>query len=267
MRYALVLVAACGAKAPQGTWVEHDAPGARIGDTHATPAETARVAIAFDPATLTAAQIDALDEAAVRATLDKLADAAPAARVALRGARLAHHRGDDAASRAFVARAATAADHASVKAELDALAKLTAVPVVDAKLVAVLLPLSGRFAGIGSELRAAIQLAPTEGTKWLFVDTKGEADGAAAAVEQADAKGAIAILGPVGEREAISAARAASLRGIPIALLAPADGADPSAGVFRVVDSPADEGRAVARLAAADSFPTAGVLAPRDDVG
>jgi ABC-type branched-subunit amino acid transport system substrate-binding protein len=37
--------------------------------------------------------------------------------------------------------------------------------------------------------------------------------------------------------------------------------------VFRLAWSPADEGRAVARMAAADSFPTVAVLAPRDDVG
>ncbi len=37
--------------------------------------------------------------------------------------------------------------------------------------------------------------------------------------------------------------------------------------MFRAVDSPADEGRAVARLAAARGFPTVAVLAPRDDVG
>ncbi|MGN6104582.1 MAG: penicillin-binding protein activator, partial [Kofleriaceae bacterium] len=133
--------------------------------------------------------------------------------------------------------------------------------------IAVLLPLSGRFAAIGAELKAAIQLAPAAGASWLFLDTHGDPAGAAAAVETAYARGAAAILGPVGTREAIAAARAASLRGIPIALLAPADGADPAAGVFRVVESPADEGRAVARLAAAEGFPTVAVLRPRDDVG
>jgi outer membrane PBP1 activator LpoA protein len=80
-------------------------------------------------------------------------------------------------------------------------------------------------------------------------------------------KGAAAILGPGGQREAIAAARAASLHGIPIGLLAPDDGADPSAGVFRLVGSPADEGRAVAQLAHDEGFPTVGVFAPRDDVG
>src|SRR5262249_28862394 len=115
--------------------------------------------------------------------------------------------------------------------------------------------------------RAAIELAPAAGARWLWLDTRGTAEGAIAAVETAAAKGAVGILGPVGQREALAAARTAALRGLPIALLAPADGADPSAGVFRAVASPADEGRAVARLAAQDSFPTVGVLAPRDDVG
>lgn len=264
---AIVVLAACGSKPPQGAWVEREAHG--IGQSHVEPVagEAAPVAITFDPTKLTPAQIDELDEPTVRAAIDRLADAAPTARLALRGARLAHHRGDDAIARAFVARAAGAADQASVKTELDVLARSIAAPHVDPKIVAVLLPLSGRFSSIGTELKAAIQLAPAEGATWLFLDTKGEPDAATAAVEQAFAKGAVAILGPVGEREAVAAARAASLRQLPIALLAPADGADPSAGVFRVVESPADEGRAVAHVAAGDSFPTVGVLAPRDDVG
>lgn len=264
---ALALLAACGSKPPPSTWVEKDTHGAQLGASHAEPDEPAPISITFDPTKLTEAQIDELDEPTIRGALDKLGDAAPAARVALRGARLAHHRGDDAVARSFVARAASAADLATVKPALDALAKSIAAPHVDPKIIAVLLPLSGRFSSIGVELKAAIQLAPAEGASWLFLDTKGEPDAAAAAVETAFAKGAVAILGPVGEREAIAAARAASLRSLPIALLAPADGADPSAGVFRVVDSPADEGRAVARIAAEDSFPTVGVFAPRDDVG
>ena len=263
----LALLAACGSKPPPSTWVEKDTHGAQLGASHVEPDEPAPISIAFDPTKLTEAQIDELDEPTVRGALDKLGDAAPAARVALRGARLAHHRGDDAVARSFVARAASAADLATVKPALDVLAKSIAAPHVDPKIIAVLLPLSGRYSSIGVELKAAIQLAPAEGASWLFLDTKGEPDAAAAAVETAFAKGAVAILGPVGEREAVAAARAAALRQLPIALLAPADGADPSSGVFRVVDSPADEGRAIARIAADDSFPTVGVFAPRDDVG
>jgi biotin carboxyl carrier protein len=52
-------------------------------------------------------------------------------------------------------------------------------------LIAVLLPLTGRFASIGIELRTAIQLAPATGTTWMFLDTRGDPDAARAAVEAA----------------------------------------------------------------------------------
>jgi ABC-type branched-subunit amino acid transport system substrate-binding protein len=264
-RLALVLLAACGPKVQTGGFEHED-----LGRAHATPKPSTPAATptkVVDLAKLDAATIDELDLATASAVIDELGDRKPAARVALRAARLAHHQGDDAEARALIARATTAADEADVHAELSKLASELAEPPVDRKTVAVLLPLSGRYAALGSELRTAISLAPPDGTSWMFLDTKGEPDAAAAAVEQAAAKGAVAILGPVGTREAISAARAASLHGIPIGLLAPADGADAASGVFRLVNSPADEGRAVARLAQADNFPTVGVFAPRDDVG
>jgi ABC-type branched-subunit amino acid transport system substrate-binding protein len=272
-RLALALgLAACGARPPQPSWIEQDDP--RGSEHHASrpagaaPADPAAVATA-DPARLAASPelIDALDEPMVLAALARAGGAAPAARLALRAARLAHHRGDAAQARAMVARARGAADEPAVRAELAQLAAQLAQPPVDPKRVAVLLPLTGRFAAIGAELKLAIQLAPAAGTSWLFLDTRGEPAGAAAAVDAAAGQGAIAILGPVGDREAIAAARAAALHGVPIALLAPADGADAASGVFRAVGSPADEGRAAARLAARESFPTVAVLAPRDDVG
>jgi ABC-type branched-subunit amino acid transport system substrate-binding protein len=260
-----LVVAACGrppeAREPDSrSWIEHDAPG----NTHATAPARARVSAvpAIDPG-----RIDEYDEPTIRAALDALGDRAPSARLALRGARIAHHRGDDREAREWLARAAAAADAAEVHAEIAALGGELRAPDVDPALVAVLLPLSGSYAALGAELRAAIDLAPARGTRWLYFDTQGTPAGAAAAAETAAGKGAIAILGPVGQREAIAAARVAAWTGVPIALLAPADGADPAAGVFRLVASPADEARAVARLAAEDSFPTVGVLAPRDDVG
>jgi len=265
---SIVTLCACGARAPRGEWVEREG-GLGVGQSHATGEGGAGESsgAVLDVATLDAAAIDLLDEATVLTALERIGDAAPAARLALRAARLAHHRGDAADARALIARASSAADEPANHAELAALAISLAAPPVDPDVIAVLLPLTGRFASIGSELRTAIQLAPASGTTWLFLDTRGEPDGAAAAVEAAVAKGAVGILGPVGQREAIVAARAASLHQIPIALLAPADGADPAAGVFRLVDSPADEGREVARLAAAESFPTVAVFAPRDDLG
>jgi len=266
VRVLLVLaLAACGPKV-QPSWVEREAP---LGESHAS-ADPRGTPAPVDISKVDLTNPDALDEATVLTVLERIGDAAPAATMALRAARLAHHRGDDGDARALLARAASAADEPSVHAQLAELAKAVAAPAVATATIAVLLPLSGRFAAIGSELRTAIlasQAQAAPGTNWIFLDTKGEADGASAAVEQAYAKGAIGILGPVGQREALAAARAASLRGMPIVLLAPGDGADPAAGVFRMVDSPADEGRAAAHVAQIEGYPAVGVFAPRDDIG
>jgi ABC-type branched-subunit amino acid transport system substrate-binding protein len=266
-----VLVVACGAKPPPGTWVERDGLGTSTSDpapiVDGAPTTSGVDVSKIDLKTLDQIKIDALDELTLRAVLDKLGTTAPAARVAVRAARLAWHRGDRGVAQWVLQRATGAADQAAVAADIAALEKQMIAPAVDPKTIAVLLPLTGKYAAIGSELKVAIQLSTSQGTTWLFLDTKGDPDGAIAAVEQAKAKGAAAILGPVGEREAIAAARAAALHGIPIGLLAPADGADPASGVFRLVGSPADEGRAVARLAHDEGFPTVAVFAPRDDVG
>jgi ABC-type branched-subunit amino acid transport system substrate-binding protein len=262
----LLALVACGPKVQQG-WVEREAP---LGTSHAGADTTGGAPAPVDVSKVDLSNIDSLDEATVLTVLERIGDAAPAAALALRAARIAHHRGDDGEARALLARAANAADEPSVHAQLAELAKAVALPPVNPSTIAVLLPLSGRFASIGRELRAAIlqaQATAAPGTTWLFIDTKGEADGASAAVEQAHAKGALGILGPVGQREALAAARAASLRGMPIVLLAPGDGADPAAGVFRMVDSPADEGRAAARVAQVEGYPAVGVFAPRDDLG
>ncbi len=269
-----LLATACGPKAPELPWIEHDVGRQLGGSTHdvgaasgsAAPAPTVDIS-KLDLAHLDAAAIDELDEATARAVVDKLGDAAPAGRVALRAARLAWHRGDAALARSLVARATTAADGARIADAAHALATAIAEPPVSPRTIAVLLPLSGRFASIGNELELAIKLAPASGTTWLFLDTRGDPQTAAAAVDQAIAKGAAAILGPVGVRTALAAARVAAMRGIPIGLLAPADGADPASGVFRLVGSPGDEGRTVARLARDEGFPTVAVLSPRDDVG
>jgi ABC-type branched-subunit amino acid transport system substrate-binding protein len=256
----VLCVAACGAKPPldEPSWIERE-----IDAPHATTPGGARAAApAIDPQ-----RIDEYDERTIRAALDAIGDRAPAGRLALRAARLAHHRGDDGEARSWLARAARAADAAEVREAAAALAAEVAAVPVDAAVVAVLLPLTGPHGALGGELRAAIELAPAAGTRWLFLDTRGTSEGAVVAVEEAARRGAIGVLGPVGQREAIAAARSAALHGLPIALLAPGDGADPGAGVFRLVSSSADEGRAVARLAAEDHFPTVAVLAPRDDIG
>jgi ABC-type branched-subunit amino acid transport system substrate-binding protein len=283
----LIAIAACGGRQREGAWRDDELGRSRVvGRERGTLADaTARLAAAATPAELVGAAVDvaalggdvAAQRDAVIAAIDELSEdelvaayrdadpgKPPAGAIALRLALLAHHRGDQDLARARLADFERAPDPALAERARQLAAETAAA---DPKLVAVLLPLSGRFAPIGEELRAAIELAPRQGATLAFLDTTGDEAGAAAAVDRAAARGAVAILGPVGERESVAAARRAAELGIPIGLLAPADGADPEAGVFRLVGSPADEARAAARLAAAESFPTVAVLAPRDDVG
>ncbi len=192
----------------------------------------------------------------------------PAAAVATRLGALAGHRGDAEAAARWLAIAQAAPDRGDLAPAIEALTtRVAAAAPVNRGLIAVLLPLSGRFAPIGLELKLAIELAPTGGARRLILDTQGDPSVAAAAVDRAAAAGALAILGPVGIHEAEAAARRAAERGLPIALLAPGDGADPDAGVFRLAGSPEAEARAAASIAVALGAPTVGVLAPRDEVG
>ncbi len=217
------------------------------------------VAAAIDRAT--AAELEA-----AWATLDPAR--APAGATALRRALLAHHAGDAAGASTWLARARGAADLAGpLVGSADALGRSLGAPV-DRATIAVLVPRTGRFAGLGKELEVAIRLAASgTGVKLVVLDTGGDEAGAVAAVDHAIAAGAVAILGPVGEREAQAAARRAAAAGVPIAVLAPGDGADPAAGVFRLTTSPADEAVLAAGVAAAEGSPTVGIFAPRDDVG
>lgn len=155
---------------------------------------------------------------------------------------------------------------ASARTELAGLEGALRVAPVSAGLVAVLLPMSGRFAAVGRELSRTLTLAPP-GVTFRVLDTRGDEREAAAMVDRAVEAGAVAILGPVGDREARAAARRAAERGVPIALLAPGDGASRELGVLRLAYSVEDEARAVADWAAANDHRAVAVMAPRDDVG
>jgi branched-chain amino acid transport system substrate-binding protein len=275
---ALGCAVACGPPPKKASWLEVEP-----GQTHATPdravgtEEPPPVIVVSGGHALklsgsrtdVLAAIDAASEADLAATAQTLAPSrAPVGAVAARLAALALHRGDSAGASHWLEVARAAPDHDDVAATLDAVAAQVAkTAAVDRNLIAVLLPLTGRFAPVGAELKLAIELAPADGARRVYLDTQGDPAGAAAAVDRAVAQGAVAILGPVGVREAESAARRAAERGVPIALLAPGDGADPDAGVFRLVGSPESEARAAAAMAVNVGTPTAGVLAPRDDVG
>lgn len=203
----------------------------------------------------------------------------PAAAVALRLARVAAHLGRDQDARAWLARSRDALAAAPGAGELaqharELEASLRTGRQIDAATIAVLLPLSGPYAPLGAEMRAAVQVAAEDAgaARLVFVDTAGDAARAVQAVDQAvDIHGAVAVLGPVGARAGRAAAARAVERGVPIALLAPADGqdsgADPGAGVFRLWSSAAWEAAEAARLAVADGHTRLAVLAPRDEHG
>jgi Periplasmic binding protein len=217
----------------------------------------------------------------------------PAAHVALRLARVAAHLGQEREATAWLARvedAAAGPDQAWMQGEIRALrAALPGARAtgrrVDPALIAVLLPLSGRHALLGGEMRAAIELAATDhrgaaaadaagadaGAKLVFLDTAGDPARAVQAVEDAVGQGAVAILGPVGQQTAVAAAGRAAELGVPIALLAPADDAEPAAdagaGVFRLWSSAAWEAAEAARLAVELGHTRLAVLAPRDEHG
>jgi ABC-type branched-subunit amino acid transport system substrate-binding protein len=169
--------------------------------------------------------------------------------------RIARHRGDAKAARLWAERAGEPASEERV----------------DAGLVAVLLPLSGRHSGIGREMRIAIELAAADrggrGARLRFFDTRGEEAEAERMVEAAHAAGAVAILGPVGQAESRAAATRAALLGLPAAVLAPAVGAAPEVGLFRLWPSPEGEAAEAARLAVEIGHDRLAVLAPRDEQG
>lgn len=296
---ALAAGAACGGARPPTPWLEEE-----LGSSHAEPdplsgAEASSADPSADPATTLsttppafALVRTALDEAersgspaplaralaAVPASalpaLDELAGREPdRLATAYLGAALArrwlHARGPERAlphlRRAKALGAGVPALARELAALEAALGARAAAPLSPRK-VAVLLPLSGRFAAIGRELARAIELAPA-GVTWQLLDTKGEPAQAAAQVDQAIAGGAAVILGPVGEREAIAAARRAGERGIAMALLAPQEGASAELGILRLASSVEDEARAVAEWALANDHRAVAVLSPRDDVG
>src|SRR5690606_18922192 len=213
-----------------------------------------------------AARVDRARAAELEAAWPRMrGGGAAAARVALRLARIAAHRGEEAAARRWLERAGGAPGAAELAAELERAAR------VDPALVAVLLPLSGPHGGLGRALRAAIEIAGARaggrGARLEVLDTRGEEEEAARQVEAAAAAGAVILIGPVGQAEGRAAAARAAALGVPIALLAPGEGADPDAGVFRLMSSAEHEAAEAARLALERGHDRVAVLAPRDEQG
>lgn len=214
------------------------------------------------------------------AALVRIADALPASElrelpgrteaaaiVDLRMALVLRHQGDLAGARRLLKRA----EHATrLGPNLEALRASLARVTVDASKIAVLLPMSGKFAAIGEELWAGMSLAlgQESAASVTVYDTLGTEAGATQAVERALKAGSLLAIGPAGRLESRAAARAASAADLPIALLAPESNAtDSEAGVFRLALSPSFEAEQAAIVAVELGYRVLAVMTPRDETG
>jgi ABC-type branched-subunit amino acid transport system substrate-binding protein/predicted negative regulator of RcsB-dependent stress response len=125
---------------------------------------------------------------------------------------------------------------------------------VNPKLLGIVLPLTGDLKGFADQALNGIALTldlQGRGTLQVeVVDSKGEPDAAADAVEQLAQKGVIAILGPLGISEGLAAATRAQQLGIPILSLSRAEGLTALGEyVFRDMPTSSAQARAVAEYA------------------
>lgn len=122
--------------------------------------------------------------------------------------------------------------------------------------IAILLPLSGRYAPYGELVRRGIELAHAtsrlaKGVRFRFYDTAGDNATAARLVAELAAEPTVqAAIGPLTSGEAPQTSEQAAAAHLPLLLLAPRDGATGSArGVFRHALSAAAQVRSVAEHA------------------
>lgn len=140
-------------------------------------------------------------------------------------------------------------------------------------LLGIALPLTGDLKGFADQalngIALALDLQNRGRVQVEVVDTKGEPDAAADAVDQLAQKGAVAILGPLGIPEGLAAATRAQQLGIPIVSLSRAEGLTALGDhVFRDMPTSRAQARAVAEYAQrklnARSF---GILHPDSSYG
>jgi ABC-type branched-subunit amino acid transport system substrate-binding protein len=119
--------------------------------------------------------------------------------------------------------------------------------------VAVLLPLSGRYAPYGELVRRGIELAraitpPGKGVQFRFHDTGGDGATAERLVDTLAGEPMVqAVIGPLTSGEATQATAQAAARRLPMLLLAPREGTPGSAqGIFRLALTAEAQVRAVA---------------------
>jgi ABC-type branched-subunit amino acid transport system substrate-binding protein len=133
-------------------------------------------------------------------------------------------------------------------------ARAAAATRVVAGVVGVAVPLSGKQKAWGDAILQGVELAIPAGgpVKVIVKDTRGEPDGAADAVAQLAAEGAVAIIGGVTNAEAVRAATAAQQAGVPLVSLSKVEGVTEGRPyVFRLMLTARAQAQALAELAVA----------------
>src|SRR3954469_18035511 len=218
---------------------------------NAAPEEREARAKAFEQA-LEAAP--ARDVARLVADLDHKSPAwAPAA---LKLARIQLHVGDRSHARDLASDVLSATDGTGPVAEGARGVQRAAqgAAALNPRLIGIVLPLTGDLKGFADQalngIALTLDLQGRGNVQVEVVDSKGEPDAAAEAVEHLAQKGAIAILGPLGIAEGLAAATRAQQLGIPILSLSRAEGLTALGEyVFRDMPTSSAQARAVAEYA------------------
>jgi ABC-type branched-subunit amino acid transport system substrate-binding protein/predicted negative regulator of RcsB-dependent stress response len=212
------------------------------------------------------------DIARLVSDLDRKSPAWPAA--ALKLARIQLHLGDRSHARELASDIVSADGQGPYADTARGVLKAAQEPgPLNPRLLGIVLPLTGDLKGFADQALNGIALTlDLQGRGSLMVevvDTKGEPDAAADAVDQLAHRGAIAILGPLGIAEGLAAATRAQQLGIPLLSLSRAEGLTALGEyIFRDMPTSSAQARAVAEYAQkklnAKSF---GILHPDSTYG
>jgi len=135
-------------------------------------------------------------------------------------------------------------------------------------LVALLVPLSGEYAHLGTRTVRTVMMA-AEPYDQLHVEVYDSASGPVEAFQRARDDGAIALLGPIGLSEAREVAALAADADVPVFLLSGVHGIELAGEtVFRLRTSPHDQARAIAGVSViSEHANTFTIVAPDDSYG
>ena len=168
----------------------------------------------------------------------------------MKRAKVELHLRDEAASQRSAQELATRFPQSAYAPEARALLeRLTRRGHADPRVIGVAVPLSGKQKPWGDAIVQGVSLALGEGFRVLVKDTRGEPEGAQAALAELAAEGAIAALGGVVNAEAPRAAAEAQEQGLPFLSLSRAENVTQAGPfVFRNMLTAEAQAKALAEL-------------------